>query len=710
MADVLQIPMVTTLHTPPTPWLRVGAGARLAARRLRRRQPVHGRRLARGGRQPGDPQRRRHRAVGAGPGRRAGRLDRPPGAREGAAPGHRRRAPGRDAAAARGSGARRGVRRRARSGPGSATTCATSATSTSAALCELVGSARVAVVTPDWEEPYGLVAAEAMACGTPVAALDRGAMREVVVEGGGVLADPRDPAALARGDGGAPPGSTATSCDAQPSSTARWSGWSTTTSRSTPRRSSDRGWSRDRLLRPPPRPRPPAPGEVLAEACRMPVDRAVLAAAARGVDRRLGPAGARRRRAPARARSPRADSCTGRRSTTTACGAGWRRCRPGSPSTGPRCSSPTSRSRWRCSPACTGCRWSRWSCRATGATPRTAPGSGCPASWCPSGPRRRGAWSAAWPRRTRPGCAASARCRASAPTSSPGPQPDDGVRRVVVLNGSGGGGPSADELERARAAAPGWEWLVLGGPAGTWVDDPTAALRDADVVVTHAGQNALAEVAAARRPAVVVPQDRPHDEQRTTAGVLARRRLARVVRDPWPDVGWGARLDRAARLDGEQWSSWCDGRAVHRFVGVVHAVAAGEDSGRCRLRARTWRRPRDRRRRHPRPRPRRPPAPPARQPRPRGAARPLRRGGDGRPRGRGLAPGRPARPGRRRGPRAGAACCRSRRPATRPRPGRWRRARTCWSSSTSTAWPGRRWCRRTPRPPATGPTSCGRGR
>jgi glycosyltransferase involved in cell wall biosynthesis len=65
------------------------------------------------------------------------------------------------------------------------------------ALCALVGRASVAVVTPDWEEPYGLVAAEAMACGTPVAALDRGAMREVVVEGGGVLADPGDPAAMA---------------------------------------------------------------------------------------------------------------------------------------------------------------------------------------------------------------------------------------------------------------------------------------------------------------------------------------------------------------------------------------------------------------------------------------------------------------------------------------------------------------------------------
>ena len=159
------------------------------------------------------------------------------------------------------------------------------------------------------------------------------------------------------------------------------------------------------------------------------------------------------------------------------------------------------------------------------------------------------------------------------PDELAGRRPDDGVRRVVVLNGSGGGGPSADDLERARSTSPGWEWQVLGGPTGAWVDDPTAALRDADVVVTHAGQNALAEVASARRPAVVVPQDRPHDEQRTTAGVLARGGWPVVVHEQWPDVAWGARLDRAAALDGELWQTWCDGRAVHRFVGVVHAVA-----------------------------------------------------------------------------------------------------------------------------------------
>lgn len=54
-------------------------------------------------------------------------------------------------------------------------------------LAELVGSCAAALVTPAWDEPYGLVAAEALACGTPVLALDRGGLREVVGPGTGVL-------------------------------------------------------------------------------------------------------------------------------------------------------------------------------------------------------------------------------------------------------------------------------------------------------------------------------------------------------------------------------------------------------------------------------------------------------------------------------------------------------------------------------------------
>lgn len=65
------------------------------------------------------------------------------------------------------------------------------------ALIDLVGRAAVAVVSPMWDEPYGLVAAEAMACGTPVAAFDRGALGEIVVDGAGALARPGDVDALA---------------------------------------------------------------------------------------------------------------------------------------------------------------------------------------------------------------------------------------------------------------------------------------------------------------------------------------------------------------------------------------------------------------------------------------------------------------------------------------------------------------------------------
>jgi glycosyltransferase involved in cell wall biosynthesis len=48
---------------------------------------------------------------------------------------------------------------------------------------ELLGEAAGFLFPLQWEEPFGMVMIEAMACGTPVLALDRGAVPEIVVDG-----------------------------------------------------------------------------------------------------------------------------------------------------------------------------------------------------------------------------------------------------------------------------------------------------------------------------------------------------------------------------------------------------------------------------------------------------------------------------------------------------------------------------------------------
>jgi glycosyltransferase involved in cell wall biosynthesis len=65
-------------------------------------------------------------------------------------------------------------------------------------LAQLVGGARAFMCTPLWDEPYGLVVAEALACGVPVAAFARGAIPDILDASCGVLAVPDDVASLAR--------------------------------------------------------------------------------------------------------------------------------------------------------------------------------------------------------------------------------------------------------------------------------------------------------------------------------------------------------------------------------------------------------------------------------------------------------------------------------------------------------------------------------
>ena len=132
---------------------------------------------------------------------------------------------------------------------------------------------------------------------------------------------------------------------------------------------------------------------------------------------------------------------------------------------------------------------------------------------------------------------------------------DSRARRVLVVWGSGGDPLSEADIDLARAQTPGWEWTVRGGgfpPA----DDLAAELAAADVVVCHAGQGSVADVAWARRPAVVLAQPRPFDEQDATVRALDRLGLAATAMG-WPQARrWPGLLQRALEIGGHGWSAW----------------------------------------------------------------------------------------------------------------------------------------------------------
>ncbi|GAB3870294.1 glycosyltransferase [Terrabacter terrigena] len=156
----------------------------------------------------------------------------------------------------------------------------------------------------------------------------------------------------------------------------------------------------------------------------------------------------------------------------------------------------------------------------------------------------------------------------TAPTSTRRTEP----LRVLLVWGAGGTDVGASDVAAARAATPGWEWVECSPRSPS--PDLWADLRSADVVVTHAGQGAVADVAAARRPAVVVPQQRPFDEQGATAAAVERLGAGVGLRR-WPSdpSDWPGLLHRALATGGHGWAQWSSGHGAAAAAGRLDALA-----------------------------------------------------------------------------------------------------------------------------------------
>jgi UDP-N-acetylglucosamine:LPS N-acetylglucosamine transferase len=159
---------------------------------------------------------------------------------------------------------------------------------------------------------------------------------------------------------------------------------------------------------------------------------------------------------------------------------------------------------------------------------------------------------------------------------------DDDPR--VVLFVLGAGGTTFDEAAfRDAVAPPGWRVVIAGGPTAWAHGDVSAVgrtdallplLRAATVVVTSAGWASTADVAAVGRALVVVPEDRPFDEQAVRAAALGAAGLATSVgRWPSPDELPGV-LAAATALDPQRWSTVHDGRGAARAAAMIERIHA----------------------------------------------------------------------------------------------------------------------------------------
>ncbi len=146
----------------------------------------------------------------------------------------------------------------------------------------------------------------------------------------------------------------------------------------------------------------------------------------------------------------------------------------------------------------------------------------------------------------------------------------------VVLDGRG------DESNGLRVRAkplvsdlseqvPHMRWVEAG--AQRWVKEIGPLLAEAHVVVSHCGQNAVADIAATDVPAVFAPSPRPHAEQVHLGAELARLELATVA-FPRPELpsGWSSLVEDAMHRTSE-WARWGTDSAPSRAADLIEGIA-----------------------------------------------------------------------------------------------------------------------------------------
>ncbi|WP_091227207.1 hypothetical protein [Microbacterium sp. 3J1] len=148
---------------------------------------------------------------------------------------------------------------------------------------------------------------------------------------------------------------------------------------------------------------------------------------------------------------------------------------------------------------------------------------------------------------------------------------DGGERRVLFLGRTLDAASLAETV--ALLTAEGWAIETAGTRDDDRVDDVWPLLGRADVVVSAAGQNGVADLAAAGARAVIVAQERPFGEQEATRRVLDARGFAQTA-SPGASPAEVAELVRRAAATTPDWDGWNVTGAAARAAAVIAEVSA----------------------------------------------------------------------------------------------------------------------------------------
>ncbi|MGJ0389375.1 glycosyltransferase [Microbacterium sp. CGR1] len=151
------------------------------------------------------------------------------------------------------------------------------------------------------------------------------------------------------------------------------------------------------------------------------------------------------------------------------------------------------------------------------------------------------------------------------------PDVDGDERRVLFLSRTLDAPRLAATIE--LLTADGWIVDTAGAGDDDRVADVWPLLCRATVVVSAAGQNGIADLAAAETRALVIAQDRPFGEQEHTARVLAALGLAVTVREDATPTEVADGVRRAAAI-APGWQAWQATGAAARAAAAIEEVAA----------------------------------------------------------------------------------------------------------------------------------------